>query len=161
MSEVGLVLVGLAIGVGLFGVVLPVLPGAVLVWAAIAAWAVAVHEPLGWAVLAVATLAIASTQVLKYLVPARALDGLGIPLVSVVVGVAAAIAGFFLIPVVGLFLGFPLGIFAAEWLRLRSHRRAWESTRGALKYMGVSILIELTGALLAAGVWLAVVIVTA
>jgi uncharacterized protein YqgC (DUF456 family) len=63
VSDFGLVVVGLAIAMGIVGVVVPVLPGALLVWAAIAAWALAVGSATAWAVLAVATLLIGGAQV--------------------------------------------------------------------------------------------------
>ena len=44
--------------------------------------------------------------------------------------------------------------------RLGSHQLAWPSTRHALGAVGLSILIELAGALLAAGAWLTAVVVS-
>lgn len=161
MSELGLYLVGLAILVGVAGVVIPVLPGGLLAWVAIAVWAVQVQDAAGWAVLAVSTLAIGATQVLKYVVPARRLRDSGVPRLSMAVGLAAGIVGFFVIPFVGLFLGFPVGIYVGEWYRLRNHRLASDSTRAALRNVGLSILIELAGVLVAAAAWLAAVIATA
>jgi uncharacterized protein YqgC (DUF456 family) len=155
------VLVGLAILVGVAGVIVPVLPGALLVWGAIVFWAIVVREPEGWVVLAVATLAIGATQVLKYVLPGRRLQDAGVPLVSLGVGFVGAIVGFILVPVVGIFLGFPVGVFVGELVRLRDHRRALVSTRSALANMGLSILIELAGALVAGAAWLGVVIATA
>jgi hypothetical protein len=73
--------------------------------------------------------------------------------------VVLAIVGFFVIPVVGFFIGFPLGVYLEESRRLGRHAAAWDSTREALRAMGLSILIELTATALAAGVWLAVVLV--
>ena len=161
MSEFELSLVGLAILVGIIGVVVPVLPGGLLVWAAIGVWALTVQEPAGWVVLGVSTVAIGATQVLKYVVPARRLRESGIPRASLAVGLTAGIAGFFAIPVVGLFLGFPAGIYVGEWYRLRSHRLASNSTRAALKNIGLSMLIELAGVLVAVAAWLLVVVATA
>jgi len=161
VSELGLLLVGLAIGLGIVGVVVPVLPGGLLVWGAVVVWALNVQKAAGWVVLAVSTLAIGATQVLKYVVPARRLRDSGVSRASMAVGLVAGIAGFFVIPLVGLFLGFPLGIYLAEWYRFRSHRLASESTRTALKHVGLSILIELTGVLVAAAAWLVVVVATA
>ena len=161
MSGPGLALVGLAIVVGIVGVVVPVLPGGLLVWAAVAVWALTVRDTEGWLVLGIATVAVASTQVLKYVVPARRLQGAGVPRRSLAAGLVAAVAGFFLVPVVGLLLGFPVGIYLSEWRRLRSHRPALESTRAALRNVGLSILIELAGALVAGGAWLAAVVIGA
>jgi uncharacterized protein YqgC (DUF456 family) len=150
-------LVGVAIAVGLVGVLVPVLPGALLVLGAIAVWAFAETSAAGWAVLTVAVVVIGLSQVVKYVVPGRRLRQAGIPNASLVVGGLVGIVGFFVVPVVGLFLGFPLGVYAAERQRLGSHALAWPSTRHALGAVGMSILIELAGALLAAGAWVTAV----
>jgi uncharacterized protein YqgC (DUF456 family) len=159
VSDLGLIVVGLAIGTGIVGVVVPVLPGALLAWAAIAVWALVVGGVTAWTVLGVATLAIGGAQVVKVLVPGRRLRDAGVPRQSMVAGVVLAIVGFFVIPVVGFFIGFPLGVYLEESRRLGRHAAAWDSTREALRAMGLSILIELTATALAAGVWLAVVLV--
>jgi uncharacterized protein YqgC (DUF456 family) len=159
VSDLGLVVVGLAIATGIVGVVVPVLPGALLAWAAIAVWALVVGGATAWAVLGVATLAIGGAQIVKVLVPGRRLRDAGVPRRSIVAGVAVAVVGFFVIPVVGFFIGFPLGVYLEERRRLGGHEAAWRSTRAALHAMGLSILIELTATVLAAGVWLAVVLI--
>jgi uncharacterized protein len=158
VSDPAVVLVGLAIAVGIVGVVLPVLPGALLVWVAIAVWAVAVGSTTGWAAFAAATLLIAGGQLVKLLVPGRRLRDAGVPRQSIVAGLVVAAIGFFVIPVVGFFLGFPLGVYAEERRRLGRHAHAWRSTREALRAMGLSIVIELAATVLAAGVWLAAVL---
>jgi uncharacterized protein YqgC (DUF456 family) len=158
VSDLGLIVVGLAIATGIIGIVVPVLPGALLAWAAIAAWAIAVGGVTAWAVLGVATLAIGGAQVVKVLVPGRRLRDAGIPRRSIVAGLVLAAAGFFLVPVVGFFIGFPFGVYLEERRRLGGHDAAWDSTRHALRAMGLSILIELTATVLAASAWLAAVL---
>jgi uncharacterized protein YqgC (DUF456 family) len=158
VSDLGLIVVGLAIATGIVGIVVPVLPGALLAWAAIAVWALVVGGATAWAVLGVATLAIGGAQVVKVLVPGRRLRDAGVPRRSIAAGLVLAIVGFFVIPVVGFFIGFPLGVYVEERRRLGRHPPAWHSTREALRAMGLSILIELTATVLAAGAWLAVVL---
>jgi uncharacterized protein YqgC (DUF456 family) len=158
MSDLGLVVVALAIATGIVGVVVPVLPGALLVWAAIAVWALAVGSPTAWTVLAVATLVIGGAQVVKLLVPGRRLRAAGVHRRSIFAGVVLAAVGFFLVPVVGFFIGFPLGVYLAERLRLGHHASARDSTREALRAMGLSIVIELSATVLAAGAWLVAVL---
>jgi uncharacterized protein YqgC (DUF456 family) len=158
MSDVGLLVVGLAIATGIAGVVVPVLPGALLVWAAVAVWALADGSATAWAVLALATLLIGGAQVVKLLVPARRLRDSGVTRRAIVAGLLLAAVGFFVIPVVGFFLGFPLGVYLEERRRLGRHASAWRSTRQALRAIGLSILIELTATVLAAGAWLAAVL---
>jgi uncharacterized protein YqgC (DUF456 family) len=158
MSDLGLVLVGLAIATGIVGIVVPVLPGGLLAWAAIAVWAFAVESATGWAVLALATVVIGGAQVVKVLVPGRRLRDAGVAKRSIVAGVMLAVVGFFVVPVVGLFIGFPLGVYLEERRRLGEHVSAWGSTREALRAMGLSIVIELSGTVIAAGAWLAAVL---
>jgi uncharacterized protein YqgC (DUF456 family) len=159
VSDFGLMLVGATIAVGIVGIVVPVLPGALLAWGAILVWALAVRSTSGWAVLAAATLAIGAGQVVKYVVPGRRLRDAGVPRRSIVAGLVLAVVGFFLIPFVGLFVGFPLGVYLEERRRLRRHELAWASTREALKATGLSVLIELAGTMIAAAAWLGAVFV--
>jgi len=160
VSAQGEVLVGLAIGVGLVGVVVPVLPGAVLVWAAILVWALLTQSVLGWVVLAVATVSVAAVQVVKYVIPDRRLRAGGVPRRSVVLGGLLGLVGFFVVPVVGLVVGFLLGVYLSERQRLRGHDAAWRSTILAAKAAGVSVLVELAGTLVAATAWLGVATTT-
>ncbi len=159
MSDLGLVLVGLAIAAGIVGIVVPVLPGALLAWAAIVVWALAVGSTTAWAVLAIATVLIGGAQVVKLLVPGRRLRDAGVPRRSIAAGLLLAVVGFFLIPVAGFFVGFPLGVYLEERRRLGRHESAWRSTREALRAIGLSIVIELSATVLAAGAWLAAVLI--
>ena len=160
MDTTGVVLVGIAILVGLVGVVVPALPGLLLVWGAVLVWALVEGTTAAWVVLAAATVLLPVSQVIKYLVPGRRMRAAGVPTVSLAAGGLVGTVGFFVIPVVGAFLGFVLGVYLAERLRLGNHALAWSSTRHALKATGLSILIELAAGLLVAGAWLATVLLT-
>nr|WP_238355063.1 DUF456 domain-containing protein [Kribbella sandramycini] len=140
------------------GIVIPVLPGAILSLAAILVWAIVEQSTTGWIVFAVAAALIAASQVVKYTVPERRLRESGVPRRSMFIGVLLGIVGFFLIPVVGMFVGFPVGVYVSERQRLKTHAEAWASTKHALRATGVSILIEFIGTSLAAAVWLFAVI---
>ena len=140
--------------VGVVGIVLPVLPGLILVLAGIAVWAVPRGDALGWTVLAVAIAVVVLGSVAKYLLPGRRLRDAGVPGRTIALGGVLGIVGFFVVPVVGLLLGFVLGVYLAELARLKQSSLAWPSTRGALTAVGWSILIELATGLLAAGVWI-------
>ena len=152
-------LVALGIAVGLVGVVVPVLPGALLVWAAILVWSIDVGTATGWTVLAAATGVIAGGQVVKYTIPSKQLRARGVPNRSLFIGGLVAIAGFFLIPVVGLFIGFVVGVYASEYQRVGA-QMAWPSTKVAVRAVVVSMLVELTSAPLAVSVWIVGVIIT-
>ncbi|WP_327634711.1 DUF456 domain-containing protein [Kribbella sp. NBC_00482] len=152
------VLVGIAIFVGIVGIVVPILPGAILSLAAILVWAIVEGSATGWVVFAIAVVLIGASQVVKYVVPERRLREAGVPRRSMFFGVLLGIVGFFVIPVVGMFVGFPIGVYLSELQRQRDHALAWTSTKHALRETGVSILIELVGTSLAAAVWLIAVL---
>lgn len=153
------VAVAVAIAVGVVGVLVPLLPGAVLVLGAVLVWALDLGDATGWAVFAAAAVVIAGGQVVKYAVPGRRLKAQGIPNRSLFAGAVLGIVGFFVIPVVGVVIGFPLGVYAAEWSRL-GHRAAWPSTRSALGAVGLSMVIEFVSAIVAALIWAGGVIAT-
>ncbi len=161
MSDGGTFLVGVAILVGIIGVVVPVLPGALLVLAAILVWSTQVGGTVGWVTFAIAAVFLAGSQVLKYAVPGRQMRTGGVPNSTLVWGALFGIAGFFVIPIVGLPVGFVFGVYAAERSRLPRHEEAWASTKLALKAVGLSVLIELAGSCLAAGTWLSAVVFVA
>ena len=144
--------VGVAIVIGIAGIVVPVLPGSLLVGGAILVWALEVSRTSGWVVFAVCATLLVVGNVVKYLIPGRRLKAT-VPTSTLLVGGLGAVVGFFVIPVVGALAGFPIGVYLAERQRV-GPGAAGESTKQALKAVGVSILIELVAAVLAAGTWL-------
>lgn len=147
-------LVGLVMLVGLVGIVVPLLPGTALVLGAALVWALLLGEPAGWAVFAVVATALAVGAVVKYLVPGRRLKTDGVPNRTLLAGALGALVGFFVIPVLGLFVGFVLGIYLAELARLGGHEAAWPSTKAALRAVLTSVLIELAAAVIAIAAWM-------
>ncbi len=152
-------LVGIAILVGLAGIVVPILPGSILILGAILVWATEDGSRTAWMVFSLATVLLMAGAVVKYTIPGRGLKATGVPNRSLLAGGLLGIVGFFVIPVVGLFVGFVLGIYLFERNRVGADL-AWPSTRAALKAVGASILIELAAALLASTAWLAGAIIT-
>lgn len=158
MTTLGLVIVGAVIAVGIAGIVLPVIPGLLLCWGAVLVWALFERTPAAWVVLGTATVLVLVSQVVKYLVPGRRMRAAGVPWRTLATGGLLGIVGFFVIPVIGLFLGFVAGVYGAERLRLGGHDAAWPSTTAALRAVGLAILIELAAGLLVAAGWLGAVL---
>ena len=153
------ILLGLLIAVGVVGVLVPVLPGTALVAVAVLAWAIHGGTTGTWVFALVALGLLVIGTVVKYAVPGRRLKQSGIPARTQLIGALVGILGFFLIPVVGVLIGFVLGIYLAERARLGA-AGAWPSTKQAMRAVGLSILIELAAAVLAALTWLVGVVVT-
>jgi uncharacterized protein YqgC (DUF456 family) len=145
---------GVVILVGILGVLIPVLPGLLLCWAGVLVWAfLGDAGAVRWVVLGLATAVAVAGTVVKYLWPGKRLKSTGVPTTTLLAGGVLAVIGFFVVPVVGLVLGFVLGIWLAERLRLGAGR-AWPSTRQALAAVGLSLLVEFVAALGIAVVWL-------
>lgn len=153
MSTGGLILVAVAIAVGLAGILVPFLPGTLLIWAAIAVWAYFEHTTVGWVVLGVATAVLGAGILVKYLWPARRMRAADVSGRTLAAGAVLGVVGFFVIPVAGLLVGFVLGVYLAELVQRRDQRRAWASTVHAVKGVALSVGVELTAALLAAVAW--------
>ncbi len=153
MNTVELVLVAVAIAVGLVGILVPLVPGSILVFAAIAVWAFVENTTVAWLTFGVVTVVLGTSLLVKYLWPAKRMRRADVGTWSLFAGAALGIVGFFVIPVVGLVIGFVLGIYLAELAYRRNQRVAWASTVHAIKGVMLSVGVELTGALLATVVW--------
>ncbi|TDO10371.1 hypothetical protein EV580_4659 [Mycobacterium sp. BK086] len=160
VSTGGIVLVGLAIAIGLVGVIVPLLPGTLLVYAAIAVWAVVEHTLVSWVVLGVVTAVLGASLLIKYLWPAKRMRAAEVGRWTLAAGAVLGVIGFFVVPVVGLLLGFVLGVYLAELASRRDQRRAWAATWHALKAAALSVGVELAGGLIATVVWVAGVVLT-
>ncbi|MFI5796567.1 DUF456 domain-containing protein [Streptomyces sp. NPDC051677] len=153
-----LLLVGLVILLGLCGVLVPGVPGSWLVWAAVLWWALEDPQPVAWAGLMGATLALFLSQVVRWALPPRRLRASGAtPRMAVYAGLGAFL-GFFLLPVLGAIPGFMGGIYLCERLRLGRHGEARAALRTAMRSGGSSVLAELFTCLLIMGAWLGAVL---
>jgi uncharacterized protein YqgC (DUF456 family) len=141
--------------VGLLGIVVPVLPGLLLVWLAVLLWALVESSTTGWWVLGVVTVLYAVGLVLEFAIPGQRMRRAGVRTSTLVVAVVVAIILGIVIPFVGFLIGFPLGIYLVQRVRRETHGDAWNATVHALKAVGLNIVIELGAALLMIGVWVA------
>lgn len=152
-------LAGLLILVGIVGTVVPLLPGLLLVGIAVVGYAAYSGERAAWIAAGICVAILAAGWVAKWLVPARKVSG-DVHNLSLAVGGVAALVGFFVIPVVGLVVGFVGGVFLSELARTRALETAWPATRQAIKAAGLAMLIELTSAVLAGALWGVVMVFT-
>jgi uncharacterized protein len=157
VSTAGIVLVALAIAVGLVGILVPLLPGTVLVFGAILVWALVERTTVAWVTLGVVAALLAATLLVKYLWPMRRMKSADVGTLSLVAGAVLGIIGFFVVPVLGLVIGFVLGVYLAELAKRHDQRVAWTSTKHAVKGVALSVGVELAGGLLATVAWVVAV----
>ena len=154
------VVVGLIILIGLIGIAVPVLPGLLLVWLAVLIWSAERGTTAGWVVLGIATMLAVAGLLVQYILPGRRLRTAGVTTSSTMAGAGLAAVGFFVLPVVGAFVGFVLGVYLAERIKLGGHAMAWTSTRHALRAIGLSMGIEMVTGLTIALTWVIAVATT-
>lgn len=135
--------------VGVLGTVIPVLPGSLLTIGTLLVWAWVLGSTASWTAaligVALAVLGLSASAVLT----GRKMRREQIPRGPVLVGVAVGVVGMFVVPVVGLFLGFALGLLLAELVRRGDAAAAWRSSLEAMKSMGLGMLLEFACASLA------------
>src|ERR1700712_2861163 len=111
MNTVETLLVAVAIAVGLIGILVPLVPGSILVFAAIAVWAFVEGTTGAWVTLGVATAILAAALLVKYLWPMKRMRSADVGTWSLLAGGVFGVIGFFVVPVVGLVIGFVVGVF--------------------------------------------------
>lgn len=154
ISAFELLAVAVLMVVGLVGIIVPFVPGLPLVWAGGLWWTIADGGGVArWTVLAVMTCLLVVGVLAKYVLPARATSAAGAPASTLALGAVGAVAGFFLIPVIGLIVGLVAGIYLGELLRLGDGRLALTSTRAALIAFGIGVLVELGAGIAMAATW--------
>ncbi len=152
MDEIGELAVGLIIIFSLFGIIIPVLPGLVIEVGAIFVWALVTGGTLAWSVAIVAIVLAGAGTFVKYAIPKRKLNDVGIPNRTLLLATAVAIVGLFVIPIAGAPIGFVVTIYISERIRVGADR-AWPATKSSLGALATSIGIELITGLIIAGIW--------
>ena len=142
------VVVALAYIVGLTGIIGPVRPGTSLIGIATLVWAIIIGGWPAWVAFVIILLLGAAGMTCSYVLTGRRLKANEVPTWPLLVGLAAGIVGIFVIPFLGLPIGFVVGLCAAEAVRLKDWRKGLNSAWVAVKALGTGIVIEFSLAML-------------
>jgi uncharacterized protein YqgC (DUF456 family) len=149
------VAVALVMAAGLVGTILPAVPGLPLIWAG--ALGYGLSEDFGTegvAAMTLITLFLVVGVVGKYVLAHRRARGSGAPKRSIIAGGVLGFIGFFVIPIVGFFIGAALGVLLAERRRVGNWSAAWMSTRGVIAAFGIGVLLEMAAGVAMIAAWL-------
>lgn len=135
--------------IGVCGIVVPVLPGSLAVACGLLVWAVWGTSPWGWLAFGVGLALVGVGATSSAVLTKRSLDKREIPRWPLFVALACAVVGTFLLPALGLAIGFVAGLLISEWIRVGTLREAVKTSWVALRATGVGMLLELACALLA------------
>ena len=147
------VLAGVLLVVAAVGTIYPVLPGSLIAIVTLLLWAWAVGSWQAWVAAVVASLICVVGWSASAVLTGRKLKQLEVPKWSILVAVVGGVVGMFLIPVVGIFIGFGVALLLSEWVRHRDLRQAWHYSAQTLKATGTGVLIEFLLVCVAASVW--------
>lgn len=147
------IVAAVAFAIGITGIVVPVLPGSILIIIGTLIWAVVVGGWGAWIPFVIITLLSIAGMTCSYVLTGRTLKKKEVPGWAIIVAVIGGVAGFFLLPGPGLLIGFILSLYLVEYSRRRNAREAWSSTWTAIKALGIGILLELVLAILSATVF--------
>lgn len=150
--EIHDLIAGVAIGIGLIGIVVVLIPGLPLVGLTVVLWAFEEGSALAIAVAVLAVVVTIAATVLKYQRPGRRLREAGVSRSELILALLAGVIGFFVIPVIGGPLAFVVGLYLFQRMRVGKDR-AGQATRAALRAIALSIGIELGGGFVIAAVW--------
>lgn len=156
--EIHDLIAGIAIAVGLVGIVVVLIPGLPLEVVAVVLWAFEEGTGLATGVAVAAVVIAVAVTALKYLRPGKRLREAGVPRAQLLLAVAAGVVGFFAIPVIGGPLAFVGSLYLLQRIRVGAER-AGHATRVALGAIALSVGIELGGGFAIAAVWLGAVLI--
>lgn len=144
----GLAVVSMVIG--LVGILIPLLPGMLLIWLSLLGYAIVdgfqVITPGYFAWLTVIAVGVGSAD---WWLPFLGAKAIGVSPLALRYGLAGGILGFFLAgPLPGALLGYALGILWGEYQRQRDWGMALRASLGGLASFGVATVLQLAGGLI-------------
>ncbi|MFV0430034.1 MAG: DUF456 domain-containing protein [Arachnia sp.] len=129
--------------VGMVGIVFPVLPGSIVVAVGALIWALWGASPWGWVAFGCAAAFLAAGAASSWFLTGRSLKRRQVPQWPIAIGIVVGIIAMFLMPGIGLPVGFVVGLLAAEWFRLRDFGKALATSWETVKALGLGIVVEL------------------
>lgn len=143
MDTTPFLLGGAIVLVGLVGTILPGLPGLPLVWlGAVGAFAAAGMGAAGWVVALLVTVQLVVGVAAKYVLASTGSTDQRLPRSTLLLAVAGAAVGFFVIPVVGFLVGAVVAVLLAEHRRLGDWDAARASTGRLAQRVGLGMVVE-------------------
>jgi len=136
-------------------IVIPILPGLVIIWVAALAYGIlGGFGVLGWVMFALITVLMLVGSILDNVLMGTSAHKKGAPWWVILIAMVAAIAGNFLLPIIGGILAGLLVLFLIEWLRLSNWRKALESMKGMLIGWGWAFVFRFIIGMIMVGLWL-------
>ena len=139
------VLTFLTLLTGLLGLVIPIFPGLIVMWIGTLVYAIIQSSNgnmtwVGWLIFALITILMIAGNVVDNIIIAKHMRDKDVPWSSIILSFAAGIiVSLFFTPVAGV-IASPVGLFLAEWRRVKDKQIAFDNTKAWLTGWGWSFL---------------------
>jgi uncharacterized protein YqgC (DUF456 family) len=140
---------------GLFGLIIPVIPGLVIIWVAALGYGIASgFGTLGWIMFAIISLLMVAGSVIDNVLMGTQARQSGASWVSIAAALVFGIAGNFVLPVIGGLIAALLALFIAEWIRRKNWRESLKSVGGMAWGCGWAFVIRFIMGVVMIGLWM-------
>ncbi|MCH7662422.1 MAG: DUF456 domain-containing protein [Chloroflexi bacterium] len=129
--------------VGLFGLIIPIFPGGVVIWLASLVYGLLRgFEGVGIGIFALITIFMIIGSVADNIVMGKVARDKGASWIAIALGLIAGISGTILFPPFGGIFGAPVVLFFVEFIRLTNFKKAASITGGLIIGWGWSVVIR-------------------
>jgi hypothetical protein len=141
--------------VGLFGLIVPIFPGIMVIWLAALGYGAATgFTTLGWVLFTVITVLFILGAIIDNVLMSAKAHKEGAALSSLALGVLAGILGTILFPPVGGLIATPLVLLLVEYIRQHNFKRAFVTLRGLAIGWGSAFVVRFLIGAAMIGIWL-------
>jgi uncharacterized protein YqgC (DUF456 family) len=141
--------------VGLFGLIVPIFPGIVVIWLAALGYGVVTgFTTMGWVLFTLLTLLMITGATIDNVLMSAKAHKEGTSWISIALGMLAGILGTIFLPPFGGLIATPLVVLLLEFQRQRSFKKALASLRGLAIGWSVSFVVRFMIGLAMIGIWL-------
>ncbi len=135
--------------IGLVGVIVPILPGTILIWLVVIVYAlVAGVESIGWSALIILNIIGLFAGTADLWLPFLGAKATGASKRSMFLGAVGLIAGTMVMPIVGTVVGYMFGILLGEYQKEQDWNKAIHAALGGVAGWGIATIIQLGGGVL-------------
>ena len=141
--------------VGLFGLIVPVFPGIMVIWLSALGYGVATgFTTLGWVLFAVITALFITGAVIDNVLMSAKAHKEGAAWSSLILGVLAGILGTIFFPPIGGLIAAPVVVLLLEYIRQRDFKKALLTLRGLAIGWGSAFVVRFFIGAAMIGIWL-------
>lgn len=137
---------------GIAGVLIPIVPGTLLIWLTIVVYTIVERingfAAVDWVSFIAITLVALVTGLAEFWLPLLGAKVRGSSRRAILYGVVGGIIGTIALPLLGTIIGYALGVLLGEYHKLRDWDRALRASLNAVASWGVATAMQLGGGLL-------------